>query len=46
MTPVTKKLVPGEALVYSCRVKLPDMNAGEMAFTVAGVPVTGQAAGD
>jgi len=43
---LSKKLVPGEALVYSCRVKLPDMNSGDMSFTVAGVPVSGQAAGD
>lgn len=43
---LSKKLVPGEALVYSCRVKLPDMNSGDMSFTVAGVPVNGQAAGD
>jgi len=42
----TKKLVPGEALVYPCLVKLPDMNAGDMSFTVGGVPITGRAAGD
>jgi hypothetical protein len=46
LTPQTKKLVPGEALVYSCRVRLPDMNAGEMSFTVAGMPIRGFAAGD
>jgi hypothetical protein len=36
----------GEALVYSCRVTLPDMNVGQLSFTVAGVPVSGPAAGD
>jgi len=46
MAHLSKKLAPGEALVYSCRVKLPDMNSGDMSFTVAGVPVSGQAAGD
>jgi hypothetical protein len=46
LTPETKKLVPGEALVYSCRVRLPDMNSGEMSFTVAGMPIRGFAAGD
>jgi hypothetical protein len=46
LTPQTKKLVPGEALVYSCRVRLPDMNSGEMSFTVAGMPIRGFAAGD
>ena len=46
MGPLTKKLIPGEALVYACRVHLPDMNAGELSFTVGGVPVSGQAAGD
>jgi hypothetical protein len=42
----TKTLVPGEALVYSCRVTLPDMNVGQLSFTVAGVPISGPAAGD
>ena len=42
----TKKLVPGEALVYPCTVRLPDMSPGEMSFTVAGQPISGQAAGD
>jgi hypothetical protein len=46
MTPQTKNLVPGEALVYSGRVRLPDMNSGELSFTVGGIPVSGQAAGD
>jgi hypothetical protein len=46
MAAQTKRLVPGEALVYSCRVNLPDMNPGELSFTVAGIPVRGQAAGD
>jgi hypothetical protein len=46
LTPETKKLVPGEALVYPCRVTLPDMNSGEMSFTVAGMPIRGFAAGD
>lgn len=46
MTPQTKRLVPGEALVYSFQVKLPDMNSGELSFTVGGIPVSGQAAGD
>jgi len=42
----TKKLVPGEALVYPCTVRLPDMSPGEMSFTVAGLAISGQAAGD
>lgn len=46
MSARTKKLYPGEALVYPCRVRLPDMNFGELSFTVAGVPVSGQAAAD
>jgi hypothetical protein len=46
MTPARKKLSPGEALVYPCRVRLPDMDVGELAFTVGGVPVSGPAAGD
>ncbi|GAA5130355.1 hypothetical protein [Pseudonocardia adelaidensis] len=46
MAPARKKLSPGEALVYPCRVHLPDMNLGELSFTVGGVPVSGQAAGD
>lgn len=46
MTSQTKRLVPGEALVYTCQVKLPDMKPGELSFTVAGIPVSGQAAGD
>jgi hypothetical protein len=46
LAPVRKKLVPGEALVYPCRVHLPDMNLGELSFTVGGVPVSGPAAGD
>jgi hypothetical protein len=46
VAPQTKKLVPGEALVYPCRVHLPDMNLGELSFTVGGVPVSGPAAGD
>ncbi|MHA6794389.1 hypothetical protein ACVGVM_12910 [Pseudonocardia bannensis] len=43
---VRKRLVPGEAIVYACTVELPDMNSGTLAFTVAGVPISGQAAGD
>jgi hypothetical protein len=46
MAPVRKKLVPGESLVYPCRVHLPDMDLGELSFTVGGVPVSGPAAGD
>jgi len=46
MAPLTKKLSPGEALVYPCRVRLPDMDLGELSFTVGGVPVSGPAAGD
>jgi hypothetical protein len=46
MAPAHKKLVPGESLVYPCRVHLPDMNLGELSFTVGGVPISGQAAGD
>jgi len=46
LTHETKKLVPGEALVYPCTVRLPDMSPGEMSFTVAGRPISGQAAGD
>jgi hypothetical protein len=42
----TKTLVPGEALVCSCRVAPPDMNVGQLSFTVAGVPASGPAAGD
>jgi hypothetical protein len=44
--PLTKRLGPGEALVYPCRVHLPDMDLGELSFTVGGVPVSGPAAGD
>lgn len=44
--PLTKRLSPGEALVYPCRVHLPDMDLGDLSFTVGGVPVSGQAAGD
>jgi hypothetical protein len=46
MTGQSKKLVPGEALVYPCRVSLPDMNSGQLSLTVAGIPVSGPAAGD
>jgi hypothetical protein len=46
MAPARKKLSPGEALVYPCRVHLPDMELGELSFTVGGVPVSGPAAGD
>jgi hypothetical protein len=46
MAPTHKKLVPGESLVYPCRVHLPDMNLGELSFTLGGVPVKGSAAGD
>jgi hypothetical protein len=46
LAPVRKKLVPGEALVYPCRVHLPDMNVGELSFTMGGVPISGPAAGD
>jgi hypothetical protein len=46
MAVLTKKLSPGESLVYPCRVRLPDMNIGELSFVVGGVPVSGPAAGD
>ncbi|MGH3771018.1 MAG: hypothetical protein ACRDRW_06430 [Pseudonocardiaceae bacterium] len=46
MTPVRKKLVPGEGYTYQCVIKLPTMNAGRLAFVVGPVSVAGQAAGD
>lgn len=41
----SRHLAPGEALVYPCRVRLPDMSTGELSFTVAGVQVSGRATG-
>jgi hypothetical protein len=41
-----KKLAPGEALSYPCRVTLPDMKAGLLTFTVDGTRVSGRAQGD
>lgn len=46
MAVLTKKLSPGESLVYPCRVRLPDMDMGELSFTVGSVRVSGPAAGD
>lgn len=46
MTPVRKKLVPGEGYVYQCVFKLPNMDAGQVAFSVGQIAITGQAAGD
>ncbi|MGH3717932.1 MAG: hypothetical protein ACRDRI_03645 [Pseudonocardiaceae bacterium] len=46
MTPVRKKLVPGEGYTYQCVVKLPTMDVGRLAFVVGPVSVAGQAAGD
>ncbi|GAA5175683.1 hypothetical protein GCM10023321_82230 [Pseudonocardia eucalypti] len=41
-----KLLAPGESLVYPCRVRLPDMDTGEMSFTFAGITIIGKVAGD
>ncbi|MGH3765266.1 MAG: hypothetical protein ACRDTX_08975 [Pseudonocardiaceae bacterium] len=46
MTPVRKKLVPGEAYTYQCTFKLPTMDVGRLAFIVGTTGVAGQAAGD
>lgn len=42
----SKLLAPGESLVYPCRVRLPDMDTGEMSFTFAGITIIGKVAGD
>lgn len=41
----SRRLAPGEALVYPCRVRLPNMSSGDLSFTVAGVQVSGRATG-
>jgi P pilus assembly chaperone PapD len=46
MTPVLKRLAPGEGYSYQCVLKLPTMNLGQLAFTIGQVALTGQAAGD
>jgi hypothetical protein len=46
MTPVRKKLVPGEGYTYQCVIKLPTMDVGRLAFKVGPVNAAGQAAGD
>jgi hypothetical protein len=46
MTPVFKKLMPGEGYTYQCVFKLPTMQTGQVAFTVGPVTVSGPAAGD
>ncbi|MGH3754079.1 MAG: hypothetical protein ACRDRP_15560 [Pseudonocardiaceae bacterium] len=46
MTPVKKKLMPGEGYTYQCVITLPTMDVGQLAFKVGTVTVAGQAAGD
>jgi hypothetical protein len=46
MTPVRKKLVPGDGYTYQCVFKLPTMDVGRLSFVVGPVSVAGQAAGD
>lgn len=46
MTPVLKRLVPGEGYTYQCVFKLPTMDVGQLAFVVGPVSVANQAAGD
>lgn len=46
MTSTTKKLAPGEGYTYQCVIKLPTMDAGQLAVAVGPVTVTGRTAGD
>lgn len=46
ITPEKKKLMVGEGYTYQCVIRLPTMDAGQLAFGLGAVTVTGQAAGD
>src|SRR5262249_19557879 len=43
MTPVRKRLVPGEGYTYQCVLKLPTMDVGQVLFSIGQVAVAGQA---
>ena len=46
MTPVLKKLAPGEGYSYQCVLKLPTVNVGHVAFIIGQVAIAGHTAGD